>query len=74
MISSILAHLNQQKGSTGYIEITMGYKEIATPTVDFIAGELLWGDQLILPVEDFKDKNKKPVLKFTIFIDDNPRG
>ena len=50
VISSILAHLNQQKGSTGYIEITMGYKEIATPTVDFIAGELLWGDQLVLPV------------------------
>jgi len=43
VISSILAHMNHQKGSTGYIEITLGNKEIYTPTVNFVAGELLWG-------------------------------
>ena len=38
VISSILAHLNHQKGTNGYIEISMGYKEIYTPTVNFVAG------------------------------------
>jgi hypothetical protein len=38
VISSILAHFSNQKGSTGYIEISLGHKEVNTPTIKFVAG------------------------------------
>lgn len=30
----------------------MGFKNLFTPTVNVIAGELLWGEEMSLPVEE----------------------
>jgi hypothetical protein len=54
VISSILAHINNQTGSQGFIEINLDNKQIFTPTVKVIAGELLWAEELLLPIEEIK--------------------
>lgn len=58
VISSILAHLSNYQGTQGFIEISLGYKNVFTPTVKVIAGELLWAEELTIPVEAFKDRSK----------------
>lgn len=60
IISSILAHFDNHYGSKGFMEISLGYKNLFTPTVKVIAGELLWSEELVLPVEDnILNKQKK---------------
>jgi hypothetical protein len=43
-ISSLLAHFDSHYGSKGITEILLGYKQLYTPTVKVIAGELLWSE------------------------------
>ena len=75
VISSILAHVNHQSGSSGYIEISQNNKQIFTPTVKVIAGELLWADELILPIEEMKHHQKsKYQIVFKIYIDEKISG
>jgi hypothetical protein len=49
-ISSVLAHLDNHYGSKGFIEIARGKRQIFTPTIKVIAGELLWAEELQLPI------------------------
>jgi hypothetical protein len=34
------------------MEISVGYKSLFTPTVNVIAGELLWAEEMSLPIEE----------------------
>lgn len=57
------------------MEVSLGYKNLFTPTIPVIAGELIWSEELILPIEEnILDKQKKEQIMFKFVIDDKHIG
>jgi hypothetical protein len=57
------------------MEISMGYKNLFTPTVNVIAGELLWGEEMSLPVEENNPtKGTKDEIAMKIIVDEKIIG
>ena len=71
----MLAHFDSHYGSKGITEIILGYKQLFTPTVKVIAGELLWSEEIIIPLEETNSvKGLKETMIMKINVDEKEVG
>ena len=73
VIETMLAHFQHHQGEQGFIDVMLGYKQVVTPTLPFIAGELLWSQPLVLPLEDKPEPEfGRQKIQFNVIADGEP--